>query len=381
MLFLVFIPLVLCAGICLVPVCLLRRRAYSRAQDYFVSSQPTPPAVIRNSSIAHVLRIAAFGPFFAWGASGDLWPAIVSTVFFGLGLLLLYVLRGSMLEFLHRALDHDGSITVHAFVARQHGNDRRVLLLASSLTLFALFGLVVGESVAVAALLKPLLTGSTALVYLSVLGMLTVAAAGAILSGHSGVMQSTQLQLGMAYLGLFGSTALLLYLHVSALTPMPPHGTFAAAFVAAWCAVMLWYRRSKYVDTNIIRVTDPKAGDIGRVPPGAKLLKKFEQILNPCISVFVVLVVVVAGMEFYFAGILSIWYGAVGAGRAAVALPAGRRGRLAANCRHRKIRRGGSGRAGAGRGDAAWNLQDVCRGGSSAVAVHVPVRRYRGHCN
>ena len=321
MLLLVFIPLVLCAGICLVPVCLLRRRAYVRAQDYFVSSQPAPPAVIRNSSIAHALRVAGFGPFFAWGASGDLWPAIVSTVFFGLGLLLLYVLRGSMLEFLDRALDRGRSITVHAFVARQHGNDPRVLLLAASLTLFALFGLVVGESVAVAALLKPLLMGSTALVYLSVLGMLTVAAVGAILSGHSGVMHSTQLQLGMAYLGLFGSTALLLYLHVSALTPMPPHGTFAAVFVAAWCAVILWYRRSKYVDTNIIRVTDPKAGDTRRVPPGAKFLKKFEQILNPCISLFVVLVVVVAGMEFYFRGILSIGHDSIAALQAGTHLP------------------------------------------------------------
>ena len=320
MLFLVFIPLVLCAGICLVPICLLRRPFYLRAQDYFVSSQPTPPAVIRNSSIAYVLRIAAFGPFFAWGANGDLWPAIISTVFFELGLLLLYVFRGPMLEFLNRALDHDGSITVHAFVARQHGNDRRVLLLAASLTLFALFGLVVGESVAVAALLKPLL-GNTALVYLSVLGMLTVAAAGAILSGQSGVMQSTQLQLGMAYLGLFGSTALLLYLHVSALTPMPPHGAFAVAFVAAWCAVILWYRRSKYVDTSIIRVTDPKADDTGRVPPGAKLLKKFEQILNPCISVFVVLVVVVAGMEFYFEGFLSIGHQSIAALQAGMRLP------------------------------------------------------------
>ena len=320
MLFLVFIPLVLCAGICLFPICLLRRPFYLRAQDYFVSSQPTPPAVIRNSSIAYVLRIAAFGPFFAWGANGDLWPAIISTVFFGLGLLLLYVFRGPMLEFLNRALDHDGSITVHAFVAQQHGNDRRVLLLASSLTLFALFGLVVGESVAVAALLKPLL-GNTALVYLSVLGMLTVAAAGAILSGQSGVMQSTQLQLGMAYLGLFGSTALLLYLHVSALTPMPPHGAFAVAFVAVWCAVILWYRRSKYVDTNIIRVTDPKADDTGRVPPGAKMLKKFEQILNPCISVFVVLVVVVAGMEFYFEGFLSIGHQSIAALQAGVRLP------------------------------------------------------------
>src|SRR4051812_10924312 len=193
MLLFVFLALLLCVGICLGPVCLLRRQSYRRAQDYFVSAQPAPPAVLWNSSIAHALRIAAFGPFFAWGASGDLWPAIVSSLFFGLGLLLLYALRRPMLEFLDRALDHDGSITVHAFITQQHGNDRRVLLLASGLTLFALVGLVVGEAVAVAAVLKPLLMGNTTLAYLSVLGMLAVAAVGAILSGHSGVMQSTQL--------------------------------------------------------------------------------------------------------------------------------------------------------------------------------------------
>lgn len=321
MLLLVFLALVLCAGICLGPVCLLRCQPYRTAQDYFVSSQPAPPAVLWNSSIAHAFRIAAFGPFFAWGASGDLWPAIVSSLFFGLGLLLLYVLRRPMLEFLDRALEHDRSITVHAFIARQHGNDRRVLLLASGLTLLALFGLVVGEVVAVAAVLKPLLMGSPTLVYLSVFGMLAVAAVGAILSGHSGVMQSTQLQLGMAYFGLFGSTALLLYLQVSALAPMPPHGTFAVAFVAGWCAVILWYRRSKYVDTNIIRVADLKASQSGRIPLGAKWLKKFEQILNPCISIFVVLVVVVAGMEFYFAGVLSIGRDSIAALQAATRLP------------------------------------------------------------
>ena len=106
-----------------------------------------------------------------------------------------------------------------------------------------------------AALLKPVM-GNAALVNLSVLGMLALTVLCAMLSGNSGVMHCAQLQLGMAYLGLFGSTALLLYLHVSALTPLPPHGTLAVVFVAAWCAVILWYRRSKYVDTNLIRIAN-----------------------------------------------------------------------------------------------------------------------------
>jgi hypothetical protein len=51
------------------------------------------------------------------------------------------------------------------------------------------------------------------------------------------------------------------------------------------------------------------------------LFKKFGQILNPCISVFVVLVVVVAGMEFYFAGALSIGHDSSAAVQAGTRLP------------------------------------------------------------
>src|SRR6185295_12391815 len=97
----------------------------------------------------------------------------------------------------------DQSITVHAFIARQHGNDPRVRLLAASLTVFAIFGLIVLEAIAVATLLNPVLLGNTALVNLAVLGMLALTVLCTMLSGHSGVMHSTQLLLGMVYLGLF----------------------------------------------------------------------------------------------------------------------------------------------------------------------------------
>jgi hypothetical protein len=82
---LVLLPLIIALGICLVPIWLLPRRNFQRAQDYFIASQPTPPDVMRNSAIAYPLRIASFGPFFAWGASGDLWPAIIRAVCCGLG--------------------------------------------------------------------------------------------------------------------------------------------------------------------------------------------------------------------------------------------------------------------------------------------------------
>jgi hypothetical protein len=303
--FVTFLPLVLALGICFIPVWLLRHPDHRRAQDYFVSSHYTRPEVVRNSSIAYALRMAAFGPLFAWGASGDFWPAIIGSAFFGLGVYLIYILRQPLLEFMDGALSRDRSITVHEFIARQHGNDPRVRLLAASLTVFALLGLLVGEALGVAAFLKPMLPGNAAAVSLFVFGALLLMVLQAILSGHSGVMHSAQLQLGMLYLGLFGSTALLLYLHVSALTPMPPHGTFAVVFVAVGCAIMLYYRRSKYVDTDPIRRPASGAGP-GCVSWGARRLSRFEKILNPCLSVLAVLIIVVALMEFYAAGLPAI---------------------------------------------------------------------------
>jgi hypothetical protein len=277
---------------CLTPIVLLRRDAYRRTQDYFVSSERTPPGAIQNSSIAYALKMATFGPLLVWGANGDLWPAIVSSVVLGLGLALLYVLRRPMLEFLDGALSGDRSITVHAFIARQHGNDDRIRLLAAGLTVFALLVLIVGEAIALASFLTPVLPEHSLSADTFVYATLGLVVLYTMLSGNSGVMRSAQLQLGMLYLGLFGSTALLLYLLTSSLSPMPPHGKFAVLFMAACCALVVGYRRSRYVDTSPINHSEST-----RPAPGAGLFIRVEKILNVSISVFAVLVIVVAVME------------------------------------------------------------------------------------
>jgi hypothetical protein len=102
------------------------------------------------------------------------------------------------------------------------------------------------------------------------------------------VIYAGQLQLGAIFLGLFGAAALLLYLHVSALTPLPTYGTFAIGFAALCCLAILVYRHSRYIETGAI---DPTAR-------AARLLSPFGKVLNPVISVLVVLVIVLAGMEF-----------------------------------------------------------------------------------
>jgi hypothetical protein len=296
--------LLISVAIYVIPIWLVRSKATARAQDFFVSSERTPFGVIRNASIAYAVQAATFGTFFAWGASGDFWPAIIDAVCFGSGTYLIYVLRRPILEFMGAALAREESITVHEFIARHHGNDSRVRLAASALTVFALAGVAAGAASSVAALLQPILWagGGAGSKYAFAFGLLMLAILGPTLSGNAGVMRSVQAQLGVLYLGLFGSTALLMYLLISALEPMPPHGTFAVACVAAFCAVIPLYRRSKFFDTSAIMTTDPGAlpgPGGGRESKGARLFTRFEKVLNPGISVFAVLVVVLASMQLY----------------------------------------------------------------------------------
>jgi hypothetical protein len=319
---LAFLAPAISLALCLIPVFLLQRQAYARAQDYFVSSGHTPPGVIQNSSIAYALKMATFGPFFAWGAGGDFWPAIIGSFFFGLGTYLIYVLRRPMLEFLGSALRSDRSITISDFIAQRNGNDPRVRLLASGLTAFALTGLVVCETIGVATVLKPVLSGNAGLAYLIVFGVLTFMALCTVPSGNSGAMYSAQLQLGMLYLGLFGATAFLLYLQVSALRSMPPHATLAIVFVAAFCLAIPIYRRSRFVDRNLITAPVSNADGAARDSSGARWLSRLQRILNVCISVLSALVVVVALMELYSDGAPTIVRDSAAALQAATRVPA-----------------------------------------------------------
>src|SRR5262249_44562333 len=144
--------------------------------------------------------------------------------------------------------------TVHEFIARHHGNDSRVRLAASLLTVFALFGLVLGEVFGIATVLKPVLQDNIDATYMFVFAMLLLMFFYTVLAGNAGVMRSDQAQLGVAYFGLFSSAAILLYLLIKA-PSISPAAAFAALFSAICCAAMLWYRRFRILDYS--RLPDP----------------------------------------------------------------------------------------------------------------------------
>lgn len=290
-----FLVTAISLAIAFIPVLLLRRASYARAEDYFVSSDPTRLNVIQNSSIACVLRLAIFVPLFGWGASGDFWPAIVAAIALGLGLWVVYALRAPIFAFMGEALSGDQSPTIVAFIARQHGNDPRLRVFAAGLTLLALAGLAAAEAVGLAMILMPVLANDAGLVHAIILALVLLAVITAAPAGNSGVMHATQLQLGLIYLGLFGSAVLLVYLQASELRPLPPHGTLAVVFIAALAAIMPFYRRVRFVETGPVR---DDSGD-GRGKRGAKLFTVLLKMLNVFVCIFAGFVVGFAIVELY----------------------------------------------------------------------------------
>jgi hypothetical protein len=312
MLYLVLLTAVGVLGAFIVLALQTRSQGGIRTRDAAVAAGPVMPRVIQNSSIAYAIGLVTLAPLLGWGVSGQFWSAVSYIVVVGLGLSSIYVLRRPILHFLSDALFRDRSITVHEFISLSHGKDPRVRVVAATLTVFAVCGLIVCQMLGTAIVLKPLLSGSTGLTELFIAAIFLVAAICALSSGHTGIMHATQVQLGLLYFGLFGSTACLLYLQVSELGGMPMRGVFALALIAVICTVIHVRRRARYVDASLIRSSETIAVAAPRdyEPLSLRLLSRSQKILNSLIGVLavtlIVLAAVVAALELYIEGASTV---------------------------------------------------------------------------
>jgi hypothetical protein len=307
--FAAFLPLLAGLAICLVPVWLWRRQALTQAQDRLVAPGYTPPQIIRNAAIAASLRLALFAPFFALGARGDFWPVIAAAAGIALAIFLVHRLRQPVLAFLAAALRSGESVTVHALLARLHDGDARVRRLAAWLSLFTLAVIVAAEAFALSGFLGRVLDNDMLARGLTILA-LVLAVAYAFPGGHPGSLYAEQLQLGLIQLGLYGAAGLLIYLHLSELTPLPPEAAFGLILTAVLSTVMLVRRHARYVDAALI--------DDSR---GARWLSRFEKIFNPAVAAVAVALIVFALMDAYAVGLSEVATAGLAALQPATGLP------------------------------------------------------------
>ena len=151
---------------------------------------------------------------------------MIFAAMFGAGLYLIHRLRLPMLAFMSQALERDRSVTVLGF-ARQHGNDAPVRLIAATLSVCAFAGLIASAAIGAASLVKPILPGGPNTTFPIACGLLGLMLLYTIPAGISGAMRSAQALLGILYVGLIGSTLIVLYMLISSAGQMPPQGTFA----------------------------------------------------------------------------------------------------------------------------------------------------------
>jgi hypothetical protein len=299
------LALIACVGISVIPIYLLGRGVFARGREYFVPSEHTPPGVVRNSSIAYSLQIATFAQFFGWGAKGEFWPAMIFAAMFGAGLYLIHRLRRPMRAFMSEAREPDRSVTVPGFIAQQHGNDARLQLVAATLSVCAFAGLIASAAIAAASLVKPMLPGGPHATFPIACGLLGLMLLYTIPAGNSGAMRSAQALLGILYFALIGSTLIVLYILISSARQMPPQGTFAVTGLVACCAIVLFYRRSRYIDTSPFgRAVSSEASNIELL--GARLFRRFLRIVNELIAVLAATTLVIALIGLYAQGVTAV---------------------------------------------------------------------------
>jgi hypothetical protein len=230
---------------------------------------------------------------------------MIFSAMFGAGLYLIHRLRLPMRAFMSQALERDRSVTVPGFIARQHGNDARVQLIAATLSVCAFAGLIASAAIGAASLVRPILPGSLNTTLPIACGLLGLMLLYTIPAGNSGAMRSAQALLGILYLGLIGSTLIVLYMLISAAGQMPPQGMFAVTVLATCCAIVLVHRHTRYIDTSPIRSpVSREATDIR--PLGARLFRRFSWIVNVLIAVLAAITLVFALIGLYAQGVTAV---------------------------------------------------------------------------
>ena len=284
-----------------VPMLLVWCQANPGAQQTLVAY--VEPRVIQNASIVYRIGLVALVPLLAWGIGGEIQPAVVYLASVGLGLLLLYGMRRPIRQFLDRAIVHNRSLTIYEFIACHHGNDPRVRALAGALTVFAIYGLIVCAMIALANVLEAILSSTTGAAQLFTAAIFLAVTTCILFAGQLGTRYATQLQLALVYLGLFASTALLIYVQASALGAMPARGLVALALIAIVCATIHFRRRARYLDTNFLHVGTTRGAALQRVLASLPVFIRLQKILGSFVGVLavtlIVLATIVAALELF----------------------------------------------------------------------------------
>lgn len=197
------------------------RSKVSTLAGYFTAYKQVGAAPFANSSLAYAFQVATLFPFLYWGLGGQILPALVNAVFWGVG---IFLFRAAFKPIVQRLYGSKDPKTLHGLLGETYPSDavqrkpevscsswrrccwiayssKPVQMTAAGVTILGMLGVALGESYWGMQIVKVIVPEDTPAYYAIVLGALFFVLAYIWYGGAWGSMKTDMLQLAFAYLG------------------------------------------------------------------------------------------------------------------------------------------------------------------------------------
>lgn len=180
------------------------RRVLTHPDQFFLSKNSHDDSQFAASQISYALQMATIYPFFLFAFTGIWWLAIWNTIFYAIGIVLLYAVLPKFMKGHYQLVG--SSKTLHGFIATLH-NAPKLRRFTACMSLIGFTGLAAFEIVWGARVLKVLFHGNISIYYLAIaiLGFYLVLYLW--LGGQRGTINTGQYQLVIAYIGIHAAVA------------------------------------------------------------------------------------------------------------------------------------------------------------------------------
>lgn len=181
----------------------VKKKEFFHPDDYFVAYKKVGVTAFSSSSIAYAFQVSTIYPFLFWGASKFYFVPAVNTVGWGLGILLFYLSFSKYKQFI------GSDLTLHGFLGKYYGLSVRKV--ASYLTIIGFFGFALAETYFGSKVLLSIVADKN-LFYLIIFIALIFVYGYITYGGQISSIRTDQLQLIIAYSGIFGLILYFMYL-------------------------------------------------------------------------------------------------------------------------------------------------------------------------
>lgn len=180
------------------------KRVLTHPDQFFLSKSNHDDNQFAASQISYALQMATVYPFFLFAFSGMWWLAVWNTIFYAVGIVLLYAVLPKFMKGHFQLIG--SSKTLHGFIGNLHGAPK-LRQFTACMSLVGFTGLAAFEIVWGARVLKVLFHGNISIYYLAIAILAFYLVLYLWLGGQRGTINTGQYQLVIAYVGIHAAVA------------------------------------------------------------------------------------------------------------------------------------------------------------------------------